>query len=278
MRLNRLLLAATLALPLLAGCAHTYERDWVAPGYDAGKSGLVAVLPLENHTAYPNAGETVSELLATELRVRGFDVLDGHEVRRRLGLNPDDEGVRGSLSFIGRDFELVHSRVSFLGGPEIDPTLDVVFQHERTEITGRIAVRGRASDPQLAFESEPALPEDEVLPRVIFGSSRQSLSAAEGIQLASGVATLASGGEGAIGRVRSAVGLDVLAVDTGSESTSLRAGQNVADGVFVGVKQPIDGGSTAVQVEVEVFDNVTVDAETGAEEGSSLGVNWKYDW
>jgi len=186
--------------------------------------------------------------------------------------------VRGTLDFLGRDFDLIRSDVRFLGGPEVDPLLDVAFEHEREDITGRIAVRGRASDPQLAFESEPALPEEEVLPRVIFGTNRQSLSAAQGIQLAAGVATLASGGEGALGRVRSAVGLDVLAVDTDGDATSIQAGQNLADGVYVGVKQPVDGGATAVEVEIDVFENVTVDAETSGEDGSSVGVNWKYDW
>lgn len=187
-------------------------------------------------------------------------------------------GVRGTLDFLGRDFDLTRSSVRFQGGSEINPLLDVAFEHEREDILGRIAVRGYVSDPQLAFESVPALPEDEVLPRVIFGSPRQSLTAAQGIQLAAGVATLASGGEGALGRVRSAVGLDVLSVDAGGDGTAIKAGQNVADGVFVGVKQPVDGGATAVEVEVEVFEHVTVDAETAGDDGSSVGVNWKMDW
>ncbi len=185
---------------------------------------------------------------------------------------------RGRLDFLGRDFELVRGEVRFLGRRDIDPILDVALEHERDDITGRIAVRGTASNPELAFESTPALPEDEVLPRVLFGRPRQSLSAAEGIQLASGLATLASGNQGVLGRIRSAVGLDVLSVETGGESTAVRAGRNVSDGVFVGVKQPVDGGSPAVEVEVEVFDNFTVDAETGSDKGASIGANWKYDW
>jgi autotransporter translocation and assembly factor TamB len=70
----------------------------------------------------------------------------------------------------------------------------------------------------------------------------------------------------------------VLSVDTEGETTSVRAGRNVADGVFVGVEQPVDGGSAQVEVEVELLDNVTVDAQTGSDEGSSIGLNWKYDF
>ena len=187
------------------------------------------------------------------------------------------ERRRGTLDFLGRDFELVRGAVRFDGSTTIDPLIDVSLEHERDDITGRIAVRGYASDPQLAFESVPSLPEDEVLPRVIFGRPRQSMTAAEALQLAGGVATLLSGGEGVLGQVRSAVGLDVLSVDTDGESTAVKAGRNVADGVFVGVKQPVDGGATSVEVEVEVFDNFTVEAETGADT-SAVGLGWKHDW
>lgn len=188
------------------------------------------------------------------------------------------ERRRGRLDFLGRDFALERGRIAFFGGPEIDPDIDVMLQHERADITGRIVVRGPASAPEIAFESSPALPEDEVLPRVLFGVSRQSLNAAQAIQLAGGIATLLQGGEGRLGALRSAAGLDVLAVDTGGDDTAVRLGRNVADGVYVGVRQPIDGGETTVQVEVEVLDNVTVDTETGGATGTSVGVNWRYDW
>jgi len=187
--------------------------------------------------------------------------------------------LRGSLNFIGREFDLARGRIAFSGRDPIDPDIDVMLQHERTEITGRIVVSGTASDPRIAFEAQPAMPEDEVLPQVLFGRSRQSLSPGQALQLGAGVATLLSGREGALGGVRSAAGLDVLSVDLGDEeeAASVRAGRNVAEDVYVGVRQPIDGGPASVQVEVEVLDNVTVDGETGAE-SSSVGVNWKYDF
>ncbi|MGM0586178.1 MAG: translocation/assembly module TamB domain-containing protein, partial [Pseudomonadota bacterium] len=188
------------------------------------------------------------------------------------------ERRRGQLDFLGRAFALAQGQVRFQGASPIDPYLDVSLEHQRQEITGRIAVRGPASDPEITFESEPALPEGEVLPRVIFGRSRQSLSSGEALQLGIGVATLLSGREGPLGGVRSAAGLDVLSVDTSGESATVRAGRNVAEGVFVGVEQPVEGGSSAVEVEVELRDNVTVDARTGGDKGSSVGVNWKYDF
>jgi translocation and assembly module TamB len=52
----------------------------------------------------------------------------------------------------------------------------------------------------------------------------------------------------------------------------------VADGVFVGAKQPLDGGSARVAVEVEVFEDVTVDTEVGPDSGTSFGLNWRRDY
>lgn len=188
------------------------------------------------------------------------------------------EKLRGRLDFIGQPFELETGRVVFQGGATIDPSLDVSLERERDNLLGRIRVVGRASTPEVRFESEPALPEDEVLPRVLFGRSQQSLSPDQAFQLASGLATLFSGGEGVLGRVRSAVGLDVLSVDQGENGYSVRAGRRLADGVFVGVRQPVDGSGASVEVEAEVFEGVTVDSEVQPQGGASFGLNYKFDF
>ena len=185
---------------------------------------------------------------------------------------------RGQLSLLGRDFDLERGKVQFSGGKGVDPRLDVLIQRDNDGIRGGIAVTGVASEPQINFVSRPALAEEEVLPRILFGRSRQSLSPSDALSLAVGVATLLDGGGGASDSVRGAVGVDVLRVDSGEAGPSVTVGSNVAEGVFVGVKQPIGSGAASVQVKVEVFDNVTIDSETGADVGTSIGLNWKKDF
>lgn len=188
------------------------------------------------------------------------------------------EKLQGELDFIGRRFDLTTGAVTFLGAVPPNPTLDIELEHERDDLLGRIAISGTATTPELAFESEPALPEDEVLPRLLFDKSRQSLTPEQAFELASGLATLLSGREGVLGRVRSATGLDVLSVDRDGDSTALRAGRRVADGVFVGVRQPIDGTGSSVEVEAEIFEGVTVDSEVKPQGGSSFGLNYRFDF
>ncbi|MCL5777381.1 translocation/assembly module TamB domain-containing protein [Limibaculum sp. FT325] len=188
------------------------------------------------------------------------------------------ERIRGQLDLLGRDFELETGEVRFTGGTEIDPILAVVLAHERDGFIGRIEVRGNASNPQIGFTSDPQVPEEEVLPRTLFGRSRQSLSPTEAIQLANALATLLSGSGGVVDSLHGAAGIDVLRIDDDGDGASVTVGKNVADGVFVGAKQPIDGGSATVQVEVEVFDDFSVDGEVGEEHGSSIGLNWRKDF
>lgn len=186
---------------------------------------------------------------------------------------------RGELRLLSKPFVLTRGKISFTGATEIDPELDVALELERDDIIGRIAVTGFASAPVISLESSPSLPEEEVLPRILFGQSSQSLSAGQAAELAAAAAQLASGGEGVIGNLREAAGLDVLSFDLGDEgAASLQVGQNVAEGVYVGAKQPIDGGPTEIEIEIEIFENITVEGATGGENGSSLGLDWKMDF
>ena len=243
-------------------------------------------------TPEPEPEPPVGEDIALDLRVfadrdifvrgRGLDSewradirVDGTAAAARV--TGAVEKVRGQLNFIGTRFDLATGEVRFSGGVPVDPDLDIRLEAEKNGITGGIAVTGRGSDPRIGFFSQPALPEDEVLPRLLYGETSQSLSAGQALQLASGLATLLDGSGGFADTVRGTVGLDQLSVDPTGDSASVTAGKNIGEDVFVGVTQSLEG-ETTVSVEVEVFPSVTLDAETGPESGSSVGVNWSKDF
>ena len=189
------------------------------------------------------------------------------------------ERVRGGLDLLGKRFELERGKVTFDGGAKIDPLLDVAVEREDNDLRGGIIVEGRASNPEIRFASTPALPESEVLPRLLFGQSRQSLTGAQAVQLATGVATLLGGGPGILDSVRGATGLDVLRVDGETpEDASVTVGRNIGEGIFVGARQGLGGQGSAVTVEVEVFDGVVIDTEIGQEGNSSAGISLRKDF
>src|SRR3546814_20317877 len=87
---------------------------------------------------------------------------------------------------------------------------DLAATTEQEDINATIAITGSAQDPHIAFTSTPALPQDEVLSRLLFGSSPENLSATEAIQLAAALNSLRGGGGGPnpLGTLPSATGID----------------------------------------------------------------------
>lgn len=189
------------------------------------------------------------------------------------------EKVRGRLNLIGKDFELERGTVRFDGGRKIDPRIDVALTRTTSDLTGGIVVSGSASDPELNFTSTPNLPDDEVMPRLLFGKSRQALTGSQAIQLSLGLATLMNGGGGTLDKVRSTVGLDQLGISEDENgNASVRLGEEVTEGVFVGTETALDGSGTSVTVEIDVFKDFKVDTEIGPDGETSVGVQWKKDF
>lgn len=217
------------------------------------------------------------------VRGRGLDsewqmdiAVDGNSGRPNV--RGSIEKVRGQLVLVGRTFDLDTGRIAFSGATPVDPDLDVRLTRSNDGITGGVVVTGRASDPQIDFVSTPSLPKGEVMPRLLFGQSRQSLTALQAVELASGIATLLDGSGGRIDQIRSAVGLDVLRLEDDGDGTGVTVGKNVSDGVFVGATQPLDGSAPRVRVEIDVYDNFAVETDIGTQGGTNVGVKWKRDF
>ncbi|GAA0478677.1 hypothetical protein GCM10009096_20780 [Parasphingorhabdus litoris] len=164
--------------------------------------------------------------------------------------------VRGNYTFAGRRFQLERGRIRFVGSQPPNPILDIEAEADLTGLNATINVTGRGNSPEIAFNSVPALPEDELLSRVLFGASISDLSAPEAVQLAAAVASLNSGGGlDPINQLRKAVGLDrlrILPADvTTGQSTSIAAGKYITRRAYV--ELITDGqGYSATRLEFQI--------------------------
>lgn len=184
--------------------------------------------------------------------------------------------VRGTLALLGRDFRLDKGELGL--DESFKPNFRIELVRETPDLTGRIIVSGDPAKPDLTFTSEPELPRDEVLPRIMFDKAKQSLSPLEAVTLAQGLQTLSNGKPGATDRIRNAVGLDVLRFEESSDPESAGAvsvGRYVRDGVYVGAKKSVDSEAGSVVVEIDLLPNVKVDAEVGQSGGGSTGITWE---
>ena len=165
--------------------------------------------------------------------------------------------VRGDYEFAGREFQLERGIIRFAGEVPANPALDIQANADSNGLSAAIRVTGNALKPEIAFTSVPALPEDELLSRLLFGTSITNLSAPEALQLAAAVAALQNGGNGLnpINAVRRAAGLDRLRIlpadpQTGQQ-TSVAAGKYITRRLFAEIVT--DGqGYSATQVEFQV--------------------------
>lgn len=165
--------------------------------------------------------------------------------------------VRGRYEFAGRGFELERGSIRFQGESPPDPLLDIVAAADLQGLSATIRVTGTGQAPEINFASVPALPEDELLSRLLFGTSITNLSAPEALQLAAAVASLQGGGGGLdpINAVRQAAGLDRLRIlpadPTLGQGTAIAAGKYLTRRTFVEVIT--DGqGYSATRVEFQI--------------------------
>lgn len=166
------------------------------------------------------------------------------------------EMVRGGYEFSGRRFELQRGIIRFRGESPPDPILDIVAQGDTQGLSATIRVTGTGLRPEISFASVPALPQEELLSRLLFGTSITNLSAPEALQLAAAVASMQGGtGLNPINALRKAVGLDrlrILPADVATgQGTSVAAGKYLSRRTFVEIIT--DGqGYSATRAEFQV--------------------------
>jgi translocation and assembly module TamB len=177
--------------------------------------------------------------------------LDAMRITGRLDV------IRGGYEFAGKRFDLDRGTIRFQGVSPPDPVLDITANANIQSIAAVIRVIGTASKPEITFSSTPALPQDELLSRLLFGTSITNLSAPEALQLAAAVASLRGGGGGLdpINAVRRAIGLDrlrIVAADaTTGAKTAIAAGKYITRRTYVEVVS--DGqGYSATRIEFQV--------------------------
>ncbi len=202
--------------------------------------------------------------VAGELVVRGLGIDSRWRTRLAIGGSADSPAatgtanlVRGDYEFAGRSFRLDRGTMRFRGESLPDPLLDIHAQAQVQGVDASVSVRGTGLHPDIAFTSVPALPQDELLSRLLFGTSITNLSAPEALQLASAIAALQSGSGSLdpINAVRRAVGLDrlrILPADIATgQKTAISAGKYIGRKLFVEVIT--DGqGYSATRIEYQV--------------------------
>ena len=198
-------------------------------------------------------------------------------------ISGDMELVRGTLGFAGRSFELESGRISFNGGPAANPSIRVAAASDVDGTTVRVNIRGTGQNPDISFSSTPALPQDEIMARILFGNSIGELSAIQAVQLAGSLNNLRGGpgGLNPLGVLQSATGLDRLRIlgadDVTGRGMAVAFGQYITNDVYVEIVTDARG-YTATQLEISLTPALSILSQIGSGGTSNVNVRYKKDY
>ena len=184
--------------------------------------------------------------------------------------------IRGRLDLLGNRFTLNEGFASLQG--DFVPFVRLVASTERTGVTARIVLEGRADAPEIRFESTPDLPQEEVVSLLLFGRGFENLSLFQAAQLASSLATLSGRGEGILERVRRNVGLDDLDVRTDEDGeTSIRLGRYLTEKIYTDVEVSPQGKSE-VSINIDLSPSLTARGRVDNQGRASVGLFFERDY
>jgi translocation and assembly module TamB len=209
-----------------------------------------------------------------ELRVSGG--ADEPAITGKLSL------VRGRVNFLGKRFTLKRGSIVFDGLAPRSAKLDVLAEASAKDMTAWLQLSGTVAAPKVDLSSEPSLPSDEILSRLLFGRSITNITPVQAIRLAQAVNVMARGdGFDFLERTRRLLGIDQLEVKQAGDDpreATLSAGKYVTEKVYLEVERGIGAQSGKATVELELTPNISVETEVGANSEGGVGLNWKWDY
>ena len=190
--------------------------------------------------------------------------------------------VRGHFDFLGKRFDIQSGTIAFNGAYPPSPIADIVTEAQANDITAQLQLSGSIKSPKLTLTSDPPLPSDEILSRVLFGRTLTAITPFQALSLADAARTLAGGGgPGVMEKTRKVLGVDQLEIKTDgqeADEATLGAGKYLSERVYLEVEQGLDPQSSKAKVQVEVTPNITVESEIGANSEGGMGVRWKWNY
>jgi translocation and assembly module TamB len=259
---------------------------------------------------------TVAAPRAVFVRGRGVDAELGGQLHiGGSSADPDISGGfdlrNGTVNVAGATLTFTSGRVGFNGygvKKKIDPTLDFAS----TTNTGgagsaTLTVTGYADAPVISLSSNPEMPQDEILSRLLFGVSVTQLTPLQLAQIGAALATMSGVGGSSrfnpINAVQRKLGLDRLAIGGGSSNNgaatgtagetstaaTIEAGRYVSRRVYIGAKQSTSG-ATQAQVQVDLTKSLKLQTTLGTgggtvqgatpqnDPGSSVGITYQFEY
>jgi translocation and assembly module TamB len=189
--------------------------------------------------------------------------------------------MRGHLDLLTKRFTLDKGKITFLSRYPPQPEIDMVASTPVKDLLAKVNISGQATEPSIELSSEPVLPRDEILARILFNRPLREITPVQAVKLALAVRTLTSGGRGGImSKVRQSMGLDELSIDTdpnASSGVTVGAGKYLNENIYFKVGKGIEENSGQVMVNIQMTPRISFESRAGSEQ-QGLYVTWSYSY
>ncbi len=191
--------------------------------------------------------------------------------------------VRGHYDFLGERFNLANGVIHFYGESPPAPVLDVTAEAKAADVTARLLLSGPVSNPKINLESDPPLPSDEILSRVLFNRNMSQISPLQAVKLANAVRTLSGHGDTLdfMEKARDVLGVEQLELresDVKQGEYAVGIGKYLTEDVYVDVEKGVGNETGKASIKIELRPNLTLESEAGMDAGKGVGLNWKRDY
>ncbi|EJF98175.1 hypothetical protein MEI_00674 [Bartonella vinsonii subsp. arupensis Pm136co] len=185
--------------------------------------------------------------------------------------------IRGRFDILSRRLSFDQGQASFSGN--LDPTVYFVTNNNIGDIRVIVTVSGTIDNLDVHFSSQPNLPQDEVLARLIFNRSLSELSPFQIAQLAAAAADLVGASNTSLlNALRAKIGLDDLDVIVDEKgNTGLRVGRYIHNNVYLGFEAGSDG-MTKGTINLDISRHLKAKGAIGNEKNSSVGIFYEKDY
>ncbi|WP_074381170.1 translocation/assembly module TamB domain-containing protein [Bartonella doshiae] len=216
------------------------------------------------------------------VRGKGLDTELGGRINLTGPLN--DVHPVGEFQMIRGRFDILSQRLSFNQGQasfsgNLNPTVYFVTTSNSGDINVTVTVSGTIDNLGVNFSSQPNLPQDEILARLIFKRSLSELSAFQIAQLATVAADLVGNTNiSLLNALRTKIGLDDLDVITDEKgNTGLRLGRYIHNNIYLGLEAGANG-LTKGTINLDISRNLKAKGAIGNEKNSSIGLFYEKDY
>lgn len=192
--------------------------------------------------------------------------------------------IRGTYTAFGKIFQITDGNIQVQGSQIL---IDITATYTSPDLSVDLRVTGTQDQLNLMLTSTPALANDELLARLLFGTTLNEMSAVQAFQLATALNSLRDPNSGLdlFGTTRELLGLDSLSLDStvneaGETSVNVQAGKYLSDQLYLEVESGVrTEQSFAGRLQFQVTPQVSLELYTNGQYGSGgLELNWSEDY